>query len=100
VRNQARREALLEALESRVSERFEISGENAGIHVVVWFPERTISDVQRWIRAAEAIGVGLYTVAPYFLSEKSKRPGLLFGYGNLEESEIAEGIRRFASILS
>jgi GntR family transcriptional regulator/MocR family aminotransferase len=99
VRNQARREALLEALESRVSEPFEISGENAGIHLVVWFPERTISDVERWVHAAEEIGVGLYSVAPYFLCEESSRPGLLFGYGNLEESQIAEGIRRFAGLL-
>ena len=98
VRNQARREALLEALQARLSEPFEISGANAGIHVVVWFPGRTTRDLDSWIAAAEEVGVGLYSVAPYFLSE-SNRPGLLFGYGNLEEAEIAEGIRRFAGLL-
>jgi GntR family transcriptional regulator/MocR family aminotransferase len=99
VRNQALRETLLDALEARLSEPFEISGENAGIHVVVWFPERTTKELDDWIAAAEKVGVGLYSVAPYFLTE-SKRPGLLFGYGNLEESEIEEGIRRFASLVS
>jgi GntR family transcriptional regulator/MocR family aminotransferase len=99
VRNQARREALLEALETRLSEPFEISGANAGIHVVVWFPGRTTRELDSWIAAAEEVGVGLYSVAPYFLSASS-RPGLLFGYGNLEEAEIAEGIRRFALLLS
>jgi GntR family transcriptional regulator/MocR family aminotransferase len=99
VRNQGRRQALLEALESRLSEPFEISGANAGIHVVVWFPGRTTRELDSWIAAAEEVGVGLYSVAPYFLSE-SNRSGLLFGYGNLEESEIAEGVRRFALLLS
>lgn len=99
VRNQARREALLEALEARLSEPFAISGANAGIHVVVWFPGRTTRELDSWVAAAEEVGVGLYSVAPYFLSE-SNRPGLLFGYGNLEEAEIAEGIRRFALLVS
>jgi GntR family transcriptional regulator/MocR family aminotransferase len=99
VRNQARREALLEALEARLSEPFEISGANAGIHVVVWFPGRTTRELESWIAAAEDVGVGLYSVAPYYLSESS-RPGLLFGYGNLDGAEIAEGIRRFALLPS
>ena len=99
VRNQVLREALLDALEARLSEPFEISGANAGIHVVVWFPGRTTRELDSWIAAAEDVGVGLYSVTPYFLSEP-KRPGLLFGYGNLDEEEIAEGIRRFASLLS
>ncbi len=98
VRNQARREALLEALQGRLSEPFEISGANAGIHVVVWFPGRTTTELDSWIAAAEKVGVGLYSVAPYFLSA-SNRSGLLFGYGNLEEAEIREGIRRFALLL-
>jgi GntR family transcriptional regulator/MocR family aminotransferase len=100
VRNHARREALLEALSSNVSEPFEISGESAGIHLVVWFPDRTAQDVDRWVRAAEELGVGLYSVAPYFLCDESRPAGLLFGYGSLEESQIVEGIRRFAGLLT
>jgi len=99
VRNQARREALLEALAARLTEPFEISGANAGIHVVVWFPERSPKELEAWIAEAERVGVGLYSVAPYFLSEP-KRSGLLFGYGNLEEREIAEGIRRFSELIA
>jgi GntR family transcriptional regulator/MocR family aminotransferase len=99
VRNQARREALLETLEECLSEPFEISGEKAGIHVVVWFPARKPTVLDSWIAAAEKAGVGLYSVAPYYLSA-STRPGLLFGYGNLEEAEIREGIRRFSRLLS
>jgi GntR family transcriptional regulator/MocR family aminotransferase len=98
VRNQKRREALLEALHAQLSEPFEVSGENAGIHVVVWFPGRRAKDLESWIAAAEKVGIGLYSVAPYFLSEP-ERHGLLFGYGNLDEAEIVEGIRRFARLL-
>jgi GntR family transcriptional regulator/MocR family aminotransferase len=97
VRNQARREALLDALERGFSEPFEISGANAGIHVVVWFPGRTTGKLDSWIAAAEEVGVGIYSVAPYFRSGP-KHPGLLFGYGNLGEAEIAEGIRRLALV--
>jgi GntR family transcriptional regulator / MocR family aminotransferase len=99
VRNQARREALLEALEARLDEPFEISGANAGIHVVVWFPGRSTKELDSWIAGAEKAGVGLYSVAPYFLSQP-ERAGLLFGYGSLGEEEIAEGIRRFAELIS
>ncbi len=99
VRNQARREALLEALDAHLDEPFEISGANAGIHVVVWFPERSAKELDSWIAGAEKAGVGLYSVAPYFLSQP-KRAGLLFGYGSLGEAEIAEGVRRFAELVS
>ncbi|MGH9323629.1 MAG: PLP-dependent aminotransferase family protein [Vicinamibacteria bacterium] len=97
-RNQRRREALFDALRTHLREPHEISGANAGIHLVAWFPERTERDIGDWIDSAREVGVGLYSVAPYYLS-KPKLPGLLFGYGNLEEDEIAEGVRRFARLL-
>jgi GntR family transcriptional regulator/MocR family aminotransferase len=99
VRNQSRREALLAALEAHLAEPYEISGANAGIHVVVWFPGRSAKEIDAWIGAAQKAGVGLYSVAPYFLSEP-RRAGLLFGYGSLDEAEIAEGVRRFAELVS
>jgi GntR family transcriptional regulator / MocR family aminotransferase len=99
VRNQSRREALLDALQSRLSEPFEISGANAGIHVVVWFPHRAPEEIDSWISGAEKAGVGLYSVAPYYLAAPP-RSGLLFGYGSLDESEIAEGIQRFARVVA
>ena len=99
-RNARRRAALLEALERYLGDRFEVSGSNAGIHVLVWlsgFDERALSELTQ--RAAED-GVGLYSAAPYYATPKKARAGLLFGYGSLDVGQIEEGVRRFASYVS
>ena len=46
--------------------------------------------------AAAERGVGAYGLGPYRL-EHPGRPGLLFGYGNLDERSIEEGIRLLSS---
>ena len=96
-RNARRRAALLEALERYLGDRFQVSGSNAGIHVLVWlcgFDERALSKLTQ--RAAED-GVGLYSAAPYYATPKKARAALLFGYGSLDVGQIEEGVRRFAS---
>ncbi len=87
-------------LERYLGDRFEVSGSNAGIHVLVWlsgFDERALSELTQ--RAAED-GVGLYSAAPYYATPKKARAGLLFGYGSLDVGQIEEGVRRFASYVS
>jgi GntR family transcriptional regulator/MocR family aminotransferase len=50
------------------------------------------------VAAAAERGVGVYGLAPYRLSPG--RPGLLFGYGNLSEAAITEGVGLLADALS
>ncbi len=92
-RNGARRQALLAALERHLGDAVEVTGANAGIHVLVWLRKRR--RIETIIRSAESRGVGLYSAAPYFHAAP-KRQGFLFGYGTLDEVTIEEGIRRFA----
>lgn len=97
-RNAKRREALLHALQRYLGDRVEVSGVNAGLHVLAWlqgFAARRLPALRR--RAAEQ-GVGIYPVSPYY-REPPKRAGLLLGFASLQEREIDEGIRRLASVL-
>ena len=97
-RNAARRSALLEALATRLGSRIEISGANAGIHLLVWFHDVEPYQVDTLIQEAARAGVGLYPVAPYYLTPTC-RVGLLFGYAAMTEEEIRAGIERLAVVL-
>ncbi len=98
-RNAKRREALLSALDKHLGDRVEITGVNAGLHVLIWLrgiAGRRVSALRR--RAAEQ-GVGIYPVTPYY-RDPPKTAGLLLGFASLQEREIDEGIRRLASVLN
>ena len=56
---------------------------------------RPPSEVVRRAREAE---VGVYPIAPYYLTPPD-RAGLLLGYANLSEEEIREGVRRLAAVM-
>ena len=47
---------------------------------------------------AREAGVGIYSVAPYFLGQ-APGEGLLIGYANLSEHEIEEGIRALTAVI-
>jgi GntR family transcriptional regulator/MocR family aminotransferase len=97
-RNAARRTALLEALREHLGERIEVSGANAGMHLLVWLHDVMPHQVDRLIERAAYAGVGLYPVAPYYL-EPPQRAGLLLGYASMTEGEIRAGVQRFAAVL-
>ena len=97
-RNAARRQAMLEAFDGTMGDRVEISGANAGIHMVVWLrgvPAHCLGDI---IERAADRGVGIYPLAPYYATPP-ERAGLLLGYAGLTEREIREGIHRLAQAI-
>jgi len=103
-RNGARRQALLAALDRHLGDPVEVTGANAGIHVLVWLRKRR--RIETIIRSAESRGVGLYPAALYFHAAP-KRQGFLFGYGTLDEVTQIFGrarrglsVFRFASLYS
>jgi len=95
-RNAAVRRGLLEALARHMSGRIEVTGADAGAHVVLW-PRKRVSE-EAVIGAAAARGVGVYGIRGYFL-ERPPRPGILLGYPRLRDAEIREGVRRLAEVL-
>ena len=85
-----RRDALLEALNRYVPE-LEPVGESAGLHLVAWLP----ADVgeSAIVREALRLGVGVDGINRYRIESRPGRNGLLFGYADLSEQAIEEGIR-------
>jgi GntR family transcriptional regulator/MocR family aminotransferase len=99
LRNAARRAALLDALREHFGERAEVCGAATGLHVLVWLRGRNGQPIASVARRAEAAGVGLYSVAPYYL-HPPRRTGVLLGYGPLSERQIRDGIKRLAGAIA
>jgi GntR family transcriptional regulator / MocR family aminotransferase len=97
-RNASRRAAMLAAIERYLGSRAQVSGINAGLHLMLWLRELPASRARELRMRAERVGVGVYSVAPFYLNPP-KQVGLLLGYASLPEKQIAEGIRRFASVV-
>jgi GntR family transcriptional regulator/MocR family aminotransferase len=90
------RDALLAALTADLPE-LEPAGIAAGLHLVAWLPEDL--DEAAVIAAAADEGVAVAGVAPYRLAP-SPRGGLIFGYSNLSERAIADGVSRLARAIA
>ena len=86
----SRRDALLAALAEHAPD-LEPAGIAAGLHLVAWLPEDL--DEGEVIEAAAGESVAVAGVAPYRIAP-SPRGGLIFGYSNLSDRAIADGIAR------
>ncbi len=92
----SRRDALLTALAEHLPE-LEPAGVAAGLHLVAWLPEDL--DEAAVVGAAAREGVAVAGVSPYRLSP-APRGGLIFGYSDLDERLIADGVGRLAQAIS
>ncbi|MGA0571349.1 PLP-dependent aminotransferase family protein [Variovorax sp. VNK109] len=97
-RNSGRRQALLRALNKAFGDSISVQGENAGLHVLLWFRDRPASQIDDIVQRATAKGIGVYSIAPYYAGTPP-RAGLLLGYGSLEEVEIVAGVNALAQAL-
>jgi GntR family transcriptional regulator/MocR family aminotransferase len=92
----SRRDALLRALTQHLPE-LEPTGIAAGLHLVAWLPPDL--DEATVITAAAREGVAVAGLTVFRLSP-TPRGGLIFGYSDLNEREIAEGVMRLARAVS
>lgn len=90
-----RRQALVQAIELYL-EHATILGENAGIHLMVKL-STSLSD-EAIVQKAAQVGVGLVSARSYYIQEDSQGE-FLFGYSELDELQIQEGICRLAQVL-
>ena len=65
-RNAARRDTLLQAARRFLGDRFEITGERAGAHVVLWPQDRTLGEAEMIARAASR-DVGVHAMSHCYL---------------------------------
>jgi GntR family transcriptional regulator/MocR family aminotransferase len=63
----------------------------AGLHVAAL--AKSALDCEAIAERARELDVGVYPLGPYYSAGRAKQ-GLLFGYGAIEEREIAEGLSR------
>jgi GntR family transcriptional regulator/MocR family aminotransferase len=98
LRNAARRATLLRAIDRHFGDRIEVSGANAGLHVLVWI-NHSAARSQNLLGRIEAAGVRVYPVTPFYL-KPPKRLGFILGYSSLSERDITEGVRRLSTVLT
>jgi GntR family transcriptional regulator/MocR family aminotransferase len=55
----------------------------------------TNKDDEEIVKSAASNGVGIFSASPYYLNGKSKGE-FIFGYAQLNEEKIKEGIKRLA----
>jgi GntR family transcriptional regulator/MocR family aminotransferase len=98
-RNAARRAALVAALERHLGREAVLLGTGAGLHGVLSIPGLPMRRESELRKACAARGVGIYPIAPYYLTRPPPRAAFLLGFSGLDEKQIAEGIRRLAEAL-
>jgi DNA-binding transcriptional MocR family regulator len=69
-RNAARRKALLDAIQTHLRDRVEVTGDGAGAHVVLW-PKRHTAENSIVAQAASR-SVGVYGIVRYFVTRPSR----------------------------
>lgn len=90
------RQTLVQALGEYFSDRVTIFGEKAGIHLMAKF-HFSLRDEEVMDRA-ESVGVGLMSARVHYL-EACDRGEFIFGYGELSEEQIWEGIEKLSTVL-
>ncbi len=91
-----RRQILVNALKYHFGSRVTILGENAGIHLMVKI-ETTLPD-EVAIEKAAIVGVGLISARGYYLTAP-KTGEFIFGYAQLDEIHIEQGIQKLSQVL-
>lgn len=82
---------LLECLRP-FEEKFEITGEHAGLHILLTAKEEV--EESELVRAAETVGVKVYGLSGNMVHVSKRKATILLGFGALENQDIMEGMKR------
>jgi len=86
-----RRKALVNAIQNQMEDMTEVTGAEAGLHLVALLPPGT-DDVAVSRRAAEK-GISAMPLSICYLNPPARR-GLILGYGGANARQIHDGIRK------
>lgn len=92
-----RRRILIKALQDKFGEKIKITGENAGIHLVVEFEDGILN--RRALERLAKEGVQVEGVEDYAIRKGFHGNKLVLGYGALDERQIVEGVHRMQCAL-
>lgn len=90
-----RRDALVAALRAELGGEIVIGPAEAGIHLLVGLPAG-VDDVAL-ADAARAGGIALQPLSPHYRAQP--QPGLLLGFGAMDDERLTEGVRRLAPLV-
>lgn len=94
-----KRALLIKELTSAFGDEIRIVGQNAGLHMLVLFEHRMLTE--RDFERMESHGVAADWSKDYCLTDQSDyRNGIILGYGALDDGQIIEGIKRLRESLS
>jgi GntR family transcriptional regulator/MocR family aminotransferase len=101
---EARRTALLSALERHLPGRVTVEGASSGLHLVTWIHGVSSDREAELVAAAGDERVLVYPVGPLYLPQRGaetsrRRAGLVLGYALLNPDQIERGVRRLASAI-
>jgi GntR family transcriptional regulator/MocR family aminotransferase len=92
-----RRQALLEAIRAEFGDTLEVTGDNAGLHLILRLPAH-IDDLAVAQDAFEA-NIATRPLSSYYHSASERRSGLLLGYACVPDADIAPAFAILARIL-
>ncbi|MEN6328184.1 MAG: PLP-dependent aminotransferase family protein [Syntrophomonas sp.] len=92
-----RQEAILKGCGSYFPERVKVTGNSTGLHLIVEFNDVIFTD--EVLGKLKKAGVNVYPVEMYAVNKGCYNNKIMLGYGNVNEEEIIEGIKRIKSVL-
>ncbi|HEY0802187.1 MAG TPA: PLP-dependent aminotransferase family protein [Steroidobacteraceae bacterium] len=93
-----RREALIKGLRRHAGAHIEMAESHAGMHIVVWLPRLSFSDLDRLIAKAQTLGLGIHPIHPYYCT-RPPFPGLLVGFASVSVAQIEKATELFGQSL-
>ncbi|GAX88998.1 PLP-dependent aminotransferase family protein [Effusibacillus lacus] len=87
-----RRNILVQKLYDRFGSEIAVSGTSTGLHLIVEFP--LLDTIEGLVKQAEQAGIRVYPAEHHSIQKGVHANKLILGYGNLDEAEIEEGIKR------
>jgi GntR family transcriptional regulator/MocR family aminotransferase len=93
-----RRDALLDGLRDMSEGRLEFRDSQAGMHIPVWLTQRNREQGRQFVERARGMGLGLYSISPYYLDPPDKA-GLILGYAGLPVRDIELALEVFRRCL-
>jgi GntR family transcriptional regulator / MocR family aminotransferase len=92
----ARRDALVQALETSAEDVMQLGNTDAGLHLVTYLPEDV--DDREVVRRAERQGMYPRPLSTCYAGD-SARTGLLLGFGGSDESTLASGVHALSALV-
>ena len=97
IRYQRKHDLLLKAIQHHFGERVVITGQGAGLHVVLQLRESNSGEAEI-LRRAEGEGIRLFPFSATWAAGEPAATSLMLGFGGLQPAEIEPGIEQLGKL--